>query len=171
MPDYLFCVDPGSTTGMAVLALGQHQPEAVVSLQSRPFEEAYDFVSDMSGGTSIPFPVETLAIVIEDTRRQPIHAKRGQGKNRSQLGKIARDVGRIDCMVDLFESAARRAGFPVILVEPTGAKWDAKLFQRITGYDKGGNQHQRDAVRAGWCVTRKRILSECQPRAESTNSQ
>lgn len=103
-----------------------------------------------------------LAAVVEDSRRLPVYARHADRSGR-QRDRIARNVGRVDCLTDLYLDllrsfrAADGARVPVRCVEPVRApKWDAGTLRRLTGYEDRTNQHGRDAARLVWAAPRPR---------------
>ncbi len=71
-------------------------------------------------------------------------------KNKGVSDKISMAVGQNHAVGKLIEQYCVKHEIPYKLVAPTGAKWDAKLFKQITGWEGKSNQENRDAARAAW---------------------
>jgi hypothetical protein len=71
-------------------------------------------------------------------------------KSNAHGAKIGEHVGRNHQIGMLFEQYCQRIGLPYQLYRPSSSKWNAKIFQQVTGSTLRVNQECRDAVRAGW---------------------
>ena len=77
-------------------------------------------------------------------------------KSRPAALKIARNVGEIDAWCKLIVSVCADIGVPAHGISPKhkGAKLNAELFGKLTGWQGSSNQHERDAAMCAWPVRR-----------------
>ena len=124
-------IDPGAHTGVARIEGGQ-----LVSLQ-----------------TIAPHEIErTLRaeapdrVVFEDSRLQS-HTWT-KGRSTAASAKMARNVGQVDAWCSLITAVCAELGIPAHGISPAGkgAKMGAEAFERLTGWAKRSNQHERDAA-------------------------
>lgn len=133
----LIGIDPGRETGVAVIG---PKPVGKLTLVGRQtFWSAYQLVLDYAA-------IGPVDCYIEDPiQNKPVWNR--SLKPRQNL-KVAQNVGmnkehgRL-----LIEGLESIPNVTVHAVRPSTVKWDAALFQRITGYVGRSNQHQRDAAR------------------------
>lgn len=71
-------------------------------------------------------------------------------KGNAHAANIGTRVGGNHQVGKLFVEYCERIGLPYQLYKPTTSKWDAKMFQQVTGVTTRINQEVRDAVRAAW---------------------
>lgn len=71
-------------------------------------------------------------------------------KGNAHAAKIGTHVGSNHQVGKLLVEYCERIGLPYQLYKPTTSKWDAKMFQQVTGVTTRINQEVRDAVRAAW---------------------
>ena len=84
---------------------------------------------------------------VEDSRALPIYARHGRA-GRGERDRIARSVGRVDGLTDLYLDVLAALGVPTQTVEPVkAAKWSADDLARVTGWTARCNVHGRDAAR------------------------
>ena len=135
---FVLGIDPGMVTGLAAYV---------------PAENALAFVT--SAGPLQALRLLTAwhregalaAAVIEDSRPLPVYA-RHRNVNRGERDRIARSVGRVDVLTELYAELLRSLDVPVRTREPVrSAKWTAADLARITGYASRTNEHGRDAAR------------------------
>lgn len=89
-------------------------------------------------------------VVFEDSRLQSHVWSRGA--NAAASAKMARNVGQIDAWCALIAAVCAELGIPARGVSPAGkgAKVQATLFERITGWAGASNEHTRDAAMVAW---------------------
>ena len=131
-------IDPGTQTGLAQI---DAQTGAVLAVSSAgPLETVRQLEALAHEGA-------LAGAYVEDSRDLPIYARHG-GKNRGQRDRVARSVGRVDGLTDLYVGLLTSLGVPVQTAEPVrSTKWDAETCERVTGYAGRSNQHGRDALR------------------------
>lgn len=163
-PCVVLSIDPGKMCGLALIDLAADDgPDRIRHLEALPFGDTFDAIDCvLAVGRQA---ITCAAVVIEDTRQQPIHigkitanAKAARAEVR-RISKIARDVGRIDCMIDILCERAAALHIPTICVPPRTAKWDARRFKVVTGWEARTNQHIRDAVRNAWPLTPSHVAA------------
>ena len=135
-PRVVVGIDPGAETGLATI---DAQTGAVLAVASAgPLETIRQLEALAHEGV-------LAGAWIEDSL--PVYARHG-GKNRGQRDRVARSVGRVDGLTDLYVGLLTSLGVPVQTVEPVrSAKWDAETCARVTGYAGRSNVHGRDALR------------------------
>lgn len=139
-PDARFVlgIDPGTTTGLAAFC---------PSVRRLAFVDSAGPLATLRLITAWHREGRLAAAVIEDSRGLPIYARHGRA-NKGQRDRIARNVGRVDCLTDLYVSLLDSLGVPVTSAEPARAKkWDADTLRRVTGWTDRTNEHGRDAAR------------------------
>ena len=89
-------------------------------------------------------------VVFEDSRLQS-HVW-GRGTGAAAAAKVARNVGEIDAWCRLIEHTCSNLGIKCHGVSPQGKgrKLDALQFERLTGWVRSTNQHERDAAVVAW---------------------
>lgn len=135
---FVLGLDPGLSTGLA-----GYDPEA----------DALSFVASARPLAVLPQLARwagaglILGAYVEDSRSLPIYA-RNRDADRGTRDRIARSVGRVDALTDLYLATLDDLGVPTACVEPVrAAKWDSERLLRLTGYDRPTNEHGRDAAR------------------------
>ena len=86
------------------------------------------------------------AIIYEDSRlTSPVWSR---GTSQAARLKIARNVGQVDAVCAMICELAQEMGITAKGISPRhkGAKLDAVTFNKLTGWDKKSNQHERDAA-------------------------
>lgn len=71
-------------------------------------------------------------------------------KGNAHAANIGTHVGANHQIGKLFVLYCERIGLPYQLYKPTTSKWDAKMFQQVTGSTVKTNSEERDSVRAAW---------------------
>ena len=138
VPRVVVGIDPGAETGLATIGATTGAVLAVSS--AGPLETIRQLEALAHEGV-------LAGAYLEDSRDLPIYARHG-GKNRGQRDRVARSVGRVDGLTDLYVRLLASLGVPVQTVEPVrSAKWDAETCARITGWSARSNVHGRDALR------------------------
>jgi hypothetical protein len=131
-------IDPGTTTGLAgyvpaenrLAFVGSASPLAVLKRIERWAVEGL-----------------LLGAYVEDARALPVYA-RHRSKGRGERDRVARSVGRVDLLTDLYLACLEAHGIPTQPVQPVRSKkWDAEALRRVTGYEGRTNEHGRDAAR------------------------
>ena len=124
-------IDPGANTGIARIVGGQ-----LVSLQTIAPHEIERTLRD----------VMPSRVVFEDSRLQS-HTWT-KGRSTAASAKMARNVGQVDAWCSLITAVCAELGIPAHGISPAGkgAKLDAEAFERLTGWAKRSNQHERDAA-------------------------
>lgn len=137
-PRVLVGIDPGAVTGLATVDAGTGAVLAVTS--AGPLETIRQLEALAHEGVLV-------GAYLEDSRDLPIYARHG-AKNRGQRDRVARSVGRVDGLTDLYVRLLTSLDVPVQTVEPVRSKkWDAETCARVTGYAGRANVHGRDALR------------------------
>lgn len=133
-PPVVIGVDPGTTTGVAVVRRGR-----LAELASLTPGEA----ASMLAGRN------PCVVAVEDSREIGMYARRRGGRSVPEAFAMGRSVGRVDQITDRIAKAASEAGHRVVLVraDRLGSKWDAATMERRARWDGPSNQHTRDAAR------------------------
>jgi len=143
---FVLGIDPGASTGLAGYApsAGPRQRGRLVFVTSAgPLPTCRLIAAWRRAGL-------VLSAVVEDSRSLPVYARHA-GKGRGERDRVARSVGRIDCLTELYLDLLRSLSVPARCVEPVReAKWDAAALRRLTGFEGPTNQHGRDAARLVW---------------------
>ena len=130
-------VDPGSTTGLAVIWSGNVQTHTLDFWQVFDWEEIGDDLDD------------TLYIVEAPYKTGVTHQRliAGQKRLSAQL-KIAQNAGGVQREAELLVEGLRRLGYDVVEHEPsTSKKWDHESLEGLIGEWNGpSNEHTRDAL-------------------------
>lgn len=129
-------IDPGVNTGIAVF-----EDSKLVAMHTMTPDDAIAFVVESKPDL----------VVCEDSRLTS-HVFSVRGLKPGAALKVARDVGRIDQQCGALERACEKNGIGYDGISPRGKgrKIDAKTFERVTGWVKRSNQHERDAVMVAW---------------------
>ena len=85
-------------------------------------------------------------VIFEDSRL--ISPVWGRGTTQAAKIKIARNVGQVDAICNLICSLCDEMKVNAHGISPKhkGRKLDAETFNKITGWTKKSNQHERDAA-------------------------
>jgi hypothetical protein len=135
---FVLGIDPGRATGLA--GFDPHENRLLFVGSDRPLASIKRIERWAAGGL-------LLGAYVEDSRRSPVYARHA-GKNRSERDRVARSVGRIDQLIDLYLAVLHAAGVPAKGVPPVRSKkWDAATLRCVTGYEGRTNEHGRDAAR------------------------
>lgn len=128
-------IDPGAHTGVARIEGGQ-----LVSLQTIEPHEIERTLRAQAPDR----------VVFEDSRLQSHTWTKAGGI--AQAAKIARNVGEIDAWCRLITAVCGELGIPAHGISPKskGAKMGAEAFERLTGWAKRSNGHERDAAMVAW---------------------
>lgn len=124
-------LDPGANTGVATFEGG-----SLVSLETIAPHEIERTIR----------AVQPARVVFEDSRLQS-HTWTTI-KSRPAALKMARNVGEVDAWCKLIVAVCAGLDIPAHSVSPLGKghKMAAAQFERITGWSKPSNQHERDAA-------------------------
>ena len=138
VPRVVVGIDPGTHTGLATI--DAHTGAVLDVASAGPLETIRQLEALAHEGV-------LAGAYVEDSRNLPVYARHG-GKNRGQRDRVARSVGRVDGLTDLYVGLLTSLGVPVQTVEPVRSKkWDAETCARVTGYAGRSNVHGRDALR------------------------
>jgi len=126
-------IDTGKTTGLGFVKDG-----AIIALKSTDFWGAINEIN------LFVINNEKHHVVIELPKTDHVwQSKSKRGGNYSN--SVAVDVGRVICQAELFVEYCEKHGISYSTKHPQG-KVDAKMFNKITGWNKSSNQHTRDAA-------------------------
>lgn len=133
-------IDPGKNSGLAIVVRG-----TLLSVQTLNPQEILETIETYKKLKLY----EELVVVIEDSRLQPIFSR---GTNARAAGRIARSVGMIDGQCRDIEDSCKRLGIGFLGISPKGKgkKLNAEQMNKMTGWDRKSNQHERDAVQVAW---------------------
>jgi len=131
----IFGIDPGSSTGVATFIGGKLVHLCTIS----PVEIADKLES-----------VRPSRVIYEDSRLQS-HVWT-TSTSKAAASKMARNLGEIDAWCKLIVAVCERLDIPSHGISPLGKghKMAADQFERITGWSKPSNQHERDAAMVAW---------------------
>ena len=89
-------------------------------------------------------------VILEDSRLQS-HVWT-TSTSKAAAAKMARNLGEIDAWCKLIVAVCAGLDIPAHSVSPLGKgkKMAADQFQRITGWNKPSNQHERDGAMVAW---------------------
>lgn len=147
VPAFVLGVDPGAATGLAGY---DPDADALVFVGSADPLDALRYVGRWARARTAGGSPVLLGAYVEDARGLPIF-DRNRHAERGERDRIARSVGRIDLLTDLYLGLFRSLGVPAAAVEPPRRKkWDAHRLRVETGYDRQTNEHGRDAARLVW---------------------
>lgn len=130
-------IDPGANTGVATYIDG-----VLVHLGT---------ISPVRIARRIEM-VNPSRVVFEDSRLQS-HAWTAQAKAvRGAALATARSLGQVDAWCRLITEVCGELGIPAHGISPKskGAKMGAEAFERLTGWAKRSNEHERDAAMVAW---------------------
>ena len=124
-------LDPGANTGVATFEGG-----SLVSLETIAPHEIERTIR----------AVQPARVVFEDSRL--LSHTWTTIKSRPAALKMARNVGEVDAWCKLIVAVCAQFDIPAHGISPKGkgAKVGAAEFERITGWAKQSNQHERDAA-------------------------
>ena len=86
------------------------------------------------------------SVIFEDSRlTSPVWSR---GTSPAARMKIARNVGQVDAICNLICALCEEMKISAHGISPKhkGRKLDAETFNKLTGWDKKSNQHERDAA-------------------------
>ena len=147
VPPFVLGVDPGAATGLA--GYDPASDELVFVGSTDPLD-ALRYIGRWARARTAGGQPFLLGAYVEDARELPIF-DRNRSADRGERDRIARSVGRIDLLTDLYLGLLRSLGVPTASVEPPRAKkWNAHRLRVETGYDRQTNEHGRDAARVVW---------------------
>jgi predicted RNase H-like nuclease (RuvC/YqgF family) len=129
-------IDPGAKTGVAIYHEGK-----LAELRTMNALKLFAWIPDES-----PF----LVIIEDSTLTSYIFTAPGV-PHRVALN-VARKVGEVDAHCKLIKQVCGDFDIPYRSISPKdkGKKIDAKEFERMTGWTKQSNQHERDAAMVAW---------------------
>lgn len=128
-------LDPGSSTGVATFIGGK-----LVHLDTiEP--------KDIASRIELARPSR---VILEDSRLQS-HVWT-TSTSKPAVAKIARNIGEIDAWCKLIVAVCAGLDIPAHSISPLGKghKMSADQFERITGWSKPSNQHERDGAMVAW---------------------
>jgi len=85
-------------------------------------------------------------VIFEDSRlTSPVWSR---GTSQAARMKIARNVGQVDAICNLICALCEEMKINAHGISPKhkGRKLDAETFNKLTGWQKKSNQHERDAA-------------------------
>lgn len=128
-------IDPGTNTGVAIFIGGKLVHLATIE----PVE--------IAARIELARPSR---VILEDSRLQS-HVWT-TSTSKPAAAKMARNLGEIDAWCKLIVAVCAGLDIPAHSVSPLGkgCKMAADQFERITGWDKPSNQHERDAAMVAW---------------------
>ena len=132
-------IDPDLTaSGVAVMTNG-----VITSLHTMPFFELMDYI-DLNRNAGVIYSLENVNI------NKPLFGKWSKEPHKVQL-KIAQDIGKCKAAAILIQEKLEQVGAVYELVTPLKGiakkcKTDAKLFNRLTGWEGQSNPDKRDAA-------------------------
>lgn len=128
-------IDPGSSTGVATYIGGKLVHLATI--------EPQEIAARIEA-------VRPSRVVLEDSRLQSYVWTTSTSK--AAAAKMARNLGEIDALCKLIVAVCAGLDIPAHSVSPLGKghKMAADQFQRITGWSKPSNQHERDGAMVAW---------------------
>ena len=131
-------IDPGVNNGVAIYIDGN-----LDRLETHTVLSLIEFLKDLKSSK--------YKACIEDSRLQS-HLFTGSCDNRAAALKIARDVGGGDMICRIIEQLAEENNMDIIGISPKskGKKLGSEEFNKITGWTKQSNQHERDAAMVAW---------------------
>ena len=131
----IFGIDPGSSTGVATFIGGK-----LVHLDTIEPQE-------IAARIELSRPSR---VILEDSRLQSYVWTTSTSKPAA--AKMARNLGEIDAWCKLIVAVCERLDIPSHGISPLGKgqKMSADQFERITGWSKQSNQHERDAAMVAW---------------------
>lgn len=138
MSRYILAIDPGTHTGVAIFEDGK-----LINLHT---DTPFSVLERISAGG-------WHKVVFEDSTLQG-HVFTAPSVKGAAKAKINRNIGEIDGYCKTIKQACEAAKVPWHAVSPKqkGAKLAAETFNKLTGWEKNSNQHQRDAAMCGWAV-------------------
>ena len=131
----LIGIDPGASTGFAVYHNGVLCELRTIAPWEVPTELALHGVD---------------RVIYEDSRlTSPVWSR---GTSAAARMKIARNVGQVDAWCALIVATCADMGIPANGISPKqkGAKLNAAAFEKLTGWHRQSNQHERDAAQVAW---------------------
>ena len=138
-------IDPGANTGVAHIVGGE-----LTKLQTIAPHEIERMLREAAPDR----------VVFEDSRLQSHIWTKADGI--AKVAKVARNVGEIDAWCRLITAVCGELGIPAHGISPKskGAKMGAEAFERLTGWAKRSNEHERDAAMVAWPYRRTANLRE-----------
>jgi len=128
-------IDPGVNTGTALYANGK-----LVILQTIEPIDIQSFI----------LTNQADLFVFEDSRMQSNVWIPSASK--AVANNIARKIGQVDAWCRLIQDTCDRYDIKYINISPKakGGKMSADEFNKLTGWTKRSNQHERDAAMVAW---------------------
>jgi hypothetical protein len=144
---FLIGIDPGKTTGFAML---NEKTLEIKALYTTDFWELYGMLQ-ISAKTLIP----KVQIHIEQPASiKAVYSSHVQaliGTRQQTRDKLVCNIGENMREGTLLREGLRNLGYTIFDVRPIGKKkWTHEEFQTVTGWESSSNQHVRDAVRLVW---------------------
>ena len=127
----LIGLDPGASTGVAIFENGK-----LIRLTTWTPIQLITLLPSLS----------VTSVIFEDSRlTSPVWSR---GTSQAARMKIARNVGQVDAICNLICALCEEMKISARGVSPKhkGRKLDAETFNKLTGWDKKSNQHERDAA-------------------------
>jgi len=127
----LIGLDPGTNTGVAIFEDGK--------LTKLTTWTPLQLITLLPG-------LSVDRVIFEDSRL--ISPVWGRGTNQAAKIKIARNVGQVDAICNLICNLCDEMKVSAHGISPKhkGRKLDAETFNKIMGWTKKSNQHERDAA-------------------------
>ena len=133
-------LDPGQHTGFAVWDRRTRALQEVLTLDFWGAAARLD--AAQRNGWQAEVWIEDARLISGIYRQRNVDADTG----RLAAAK-GQSVGMVKAHCALLAEKAQLLGFPVQLIKPQGAKWDAAEFGRWTGWTGRTSEHARDAAR------------------------
>lgn len=140
----ILCIDPGKTTGIAIIEGTNLKPTTVLKVETSTFWQSFnDYCFSMK--------LNFHKVVIEN----PGFKKLTFGKrDKNPIVQDAKsiNVGQVIREADLLAEGFEREGFNVVRISPSRSycKKSSEYVQMVTGFEERTNEHNRDALMMGW---------------------
>lgn len=138
----LIGIDPGTTTGVCVWDAKAWQ---ILLITSGSILEMIELVRERV--RTITAAGDHALVVVEDARKRRRFDK--MDLEQEKYGAAVREgAGSIKRDSAIWEEFLKASGIPYEMRQPRGTKQKAEEFERLTGYTKRTNTHERDATNA-----------------------
>jgi hypothetical protein len=125
-------IDPGKKTGYAECADGE-----IIRVLTTTFSNVFALVSK--------YNESEIVIHIEVTTTKAAFGGEMSHTRSVNIGMVYRESHLLADHLDFYGYSVKR-----YTPKQKGKKWDAAALERITGYAKRTNEHQRDAIQLCW---------------------
>lgn len=147
-PKYVVSIDPGKTTGTALLSL---ETGKVIRVFSDGFWECFERITAM--------PQWWIFVIIESSVTQKhIWQKKGKPNKAAVMGAVGRSIGQNNAQAELLADGFRRRGYYVKTVRPSNTKLKREQVRSITGFESSTNEHNRDAIMIAWAHRNPQVV-------------